>query len=439
MLFFCIQTMRAMPNTNSYHSTRPIVNHHHQPLRPWSRNMEILQIFVSQTWRSCWGRRTSCPLHVVRFITSLPTQRVEVEKCWQVSSYGRVWNTRGKIPYGSLKPSGYCRVQVLGNDVYVHRLVALAFLGPPPDEATWQVHHLDGNPSNNRLHNLGYVTQSQNILASFASFSRRCGGAQRSVPVVWRVVGSQSWTTSPSMTHAAAQLGISLSSVSRGCHQGKAVKGYEFQSAVETGRLEGEEWRQMYDPFSGLEVPGRMVSSLGRIRSQRGRLSWGYLHPTGYYMTSTSLMSTVRHQRVHRLVAYAFLGRPESKTCNFVNHKDLDKRNNAADNLEYVTCSENMAHFYANTSNRKSVNGRPVESSLKSQTVWTKHPSIRNAASDLGINRQSIYDCINGKRANACGYEFRLADPPPEIFPGEEWRRVDVAALRQEKDIRKGK
>lgn len=48
------------------------------------------------------------------------------------------------------------------------------------------------------------------------------------------------------------------------------------------------------------------------------------------------------HRRVHQLVAEAFLGpAPEGHE---INHIDGDKGNNAADNLEWVTRSQNQLH-----------------------------------------------------------------------------------------------
>ena len=184
---------------------------------------------------------------------------------------------------------------------------------------------------------------------------------------MWRADGSQGWNISPSMTQAAAELGMSLDSVARGCHGRKAVKGYEIQLADshETGALDGEDWQQMYDPASGVKVPGRMVSSFGRIKSKSGLVSWGCLGKSGYYTTGISLKSENRVELVHRLVAFAFLGRPSSQDHAYVNHKDLDKGNNSAENLEYVTRSENMAHFFASTGFRKRMS-RPVESRGKS-------------------------------------------------------------------------
>ena len=47
---------------------------------------------------------------------------------------------------------------------------------------------------------------------------------------------------------------------------------------------------------------------------------------------------------LHRLIAYFFIPNPENKPC--VNHKDLDKMNCHADNLEWVTHSENTIHWH---------------------------------------------------------------------------------------------
>lgn len=53
---------------------------------------------------------------------------------------------------------------------------------------------------------------------------------------------------------------------------------------------------------------------------------------------------------IHRLVAEAFVSNSDGKEQ--VNHKDGNKENNSADNLEWVTCQENIRHAWRNGLNR---------------------------------------------------------------------------------------
>lgn len=48
--------------------------------------------------------------------------------------------------------------------------------------------------------------------------------------------------------------------------------------------------------------------------------------------------------RVHNVVLSTFKPKPEDSKADQINHIDFDKANNNLDNLEWVTCKENIAH-----------------------------------------------------------------------------------------------
>ena len=119
----------------------------------------------------------------------------------------------------------------------------------------------------------------------------------------------------------------------------------EASKRISFKSLEGEEWKDIL----GYEM--YQVSNKGRVRR--------YLHTYGVYR----LMEThINHHNkrgyivlckndggkgyfLHRLVARAFCdGYTEEK--NTVNHKDGNTLNNCADNLEWVSQSENNKHAY---------------------------------------------------------------------------------------------
>jgi hypothetical protein len=89
---------------------------------------------------------------------------VRLDAGYEVSSNGRVRNAKTKV---ALKPwragAGYLYMQLWRSrkKIGIHRLVALAFLGEPPS-ARHEVAHNDGNPKNNRAHNLRWATHAEN-------------------------------------------------------------------------------------------------------------------------------------------------------------------------------------------------------------------------------------------------------------------------------------
>lgn len=382
------------------------------------------------------------PLHVfARFHFASPKwlrcfsdQSIQsLNKCWQVSSLGRVCNSRGDISFGSLTDYGYRRVIIEGRNWYVHRIVKLIFDGPPPNNQTWQVHHRDANRVNNALSNLEYVTPSQNATYFYSTLSRRRSWHIQSRPVLWRAIGSDKWSSCSSIKAAAESLGVNPNTVSACCRKKSSAKGYEFIfKNISIDKMDGEQWLPMRDPTSGATVAGRFVSSLGRVTAVNGHTYWGSLSSSGYYTTRVFGQLVA----VHRLVAFTFLRPSATSGRMYVNHKDLNKGNNAIDNLEYVTPAENMAHFHANASFSRKAGLKPVWSKpVRSSETWTWHSSMTSAARQLRVHVGSVWGCVSGHRSQAGGHEFRLADAPEaKTLPGELWRAVHMPTLLEDRE-----
>lgn len=110
--------------------------------------------------------------------------------------------------------------------------------------------------------------------------------------------------------------------------------------------LDGEIWRQIlgYEKYQ--------ISNMGRIKKYTRTYDKYYLlHPyfnekNEYYEISlVNNENKTKHLKVHRLVAFTFVdGYSEEK--NTVNHVDGNKKNNRADNLEWVSQSDNNKHAY---------------------------------------------------------------------------------------------
>ena len=94
-------------------------------------------------------------------------------------------------------------------------------------------------------------------------------------------------------------------------------------------------------PIVGFEDCGE-VSNTGLIRNKHGKIRKTNVAKNGYERVGfNGGQETVF---VHRLVARAFCDGFEDGLV--VNHKDGNKLNNNADNLEWVTASENVQHAH---------------------------------------------------------------------------------------------
>lgn len=107
-------------------------------------------------------------------------------------------------------------------------------------------------------------------------------------------------------------------------------------------------------------------------------------------------------KKVHRLVAEKYV--PNPKSLPHVNHKDGNKRNNAAANLEWVTNIDNAYHAMGVGLHSKpsvaviGVNRQGAGLFLRSLSEGDKY----------GIHHPNISKCLAGKRKTAGGYTWEV-------------------------------
>lgn len=204
-----------------------------------ARKLNLNQGLISMV---CQNKRKKTGRYVFRFCNSEVPKLIDGEE-WRnvvlpngllapkhrVSNFGRIQHNTGIITEGYadevIKGQIDYRVVSIGHvKHYVHRLVALAFLGPPPSLEHTTVEHCDKNPSNNRSDNLKWFTMKQQMETK----KRSSNVKNRSKPVLARIVqnhrkeknGRINWTNEyASISDASDDTGIQCSRISQTCNK----------------------------------------------------------------------------------------------------------------------------------------------------------------------------------------------------------------------------
>lgn len=164
------------------------------------------------------------------------------------------------------------------------------------------------------------------------------------------------------------------------------------------------------------------VSNTGKVRSvyRYRRVLKPMISNTGYERVDLFKNKHRKQFSVHRLVAMAFIDNPNAKP--FVNHKDENKLNNSADNLEWVSHVENCRYGTAikrrtqhlDYSKRRINNAGQIKACSKPIAQYTKDGIfIRNWKSASECARENGWQISNIRRscvrkgATAYGYIFK--------------------------------
>lgn len=151
--------------------------------------------------------------------------------------------------------------------------------------------------------------------------------------------------------------------------------------------------------------PRYEISNEGNVRNiKTGRVLKLSNDNLGYKRTYLYANGKRKTVLVHRLVAAAFIPNLESKPeVNHINGKPEDCR---AENLEWVTCSENQAHAH-NVLRREPSGCFNHRKKVLCDETGVIYASVREAALQTGIKGQSISRVCRGKRKRSGGYHWR--------------------------------
>jgi hypothetical protein len=116
-----------------------------------------------------------------------------------------------------------------------------------------------------------------------------------------------------------------------------------------------------------------------------------------------------KNHTIHRLVANAFV--PNPNNYKEVNHKDENKQNNNADNLEWCSRAYNMS--YGTARFRQGLSGsRSVEQLTMDNISIALYCSVSIASRINNVDSSSILKCCKGEREYVGGYKWRFVDYP---------------------------
>ena len=172
----------------------------------------------------------------------------------------------------------------------------------------------------------------------------------------------------------------------------KPIPGYDQYEVSDQGGVRSS------DRLVTMTIRGTECQSL-----RRGRTLKPAKDNCGYLNVRLSKDGKSRSFYVHRLVAAAFIPNPD----NFpqVNHKDEDKTNNVAKNLEWCTAKRNSSYGTRPARLQTKVAKYTIDGEL-----LQVYDSVKAAAVDTGCHYTSISHCCRGDLKTSHGFVWKYIE-----------------------------
>jgi len=161
---------------------------------------------------------------------------------------------------------------------------------------------------------------------------------------------------------------------------------------------------------------GYFISKDGVITNKHGRIMKQYKNEKfKYYCVGLKTNKKQKTVYVHRMVAETYVPNPEKK--EFINHKDGNKFNNNAENLEWVTRAENVQHSYDlglkvyKPLHYKGKFGSEHNRSIKITCDGIIYNGLSEASRLTGIPIGTIHYSLKNNKALKTGKHFQFIKP----------------------------
>jgi hypothetical protein len=338
-----------------------------------------------------------------------------------------------RIADGYKRTSGYVQIGIWSTTYSLHRLVAWAFLRHQwtPEKNT--VDHIDGNPSNNHVSNLEWISQAEQNRRRFEravlSGKKLSNTTTNSNQVsVKRKDNDEQAESFDSYADAERSLGLTdgtLSRFARG-ENPQSLADYDIEAVPIDPTLLALTW----EPIVILGIATKWkISKTGHVMNSFGKISKGSEDGGNYRVVHIEPFGLIR---VHALVVATFFEQKSRPTpSHTINHKDGNRGHNDVSNLEWATYSEQTLHQWAmnktSGARKQRADSKPIEAAPVGTEDWTRYPGISQCANTLNVKRENIRACLKGQRKTIGGYKYRLVVVPAD--PQDEWVTLDLTTM----------